>query len=161
MRAVALLLTLFCLLTVYFVARSWISARRAVVVVLLVLSGMGFLRRVLGVQQLADLSRSRAPLMLTLTAAMAVVTTLATAQVVAYGAMPGPGRLSASTVPVARRLKSDGPCLLVTGYAPELGWYPGCDTASYAHFRRTPPPPAHGSPSCCSNAAGSSRTRRR
>ena len=45
LRAVALLLALFTLAVVYGVAAQWTSRRRAVVVMLLVLSGLGFLRR--------------------------------------------------------------------------------------------------------------------
>ncbi len=74
-------------------------------------------------------------------AALAGLTTVGTAQVVAHGAMPGPDRLSLSTVPVAERLGSDGPCLLVTGYEPEMGWYSGCDAVTYAQYRRMTPPP--------------------
>ncbi|GEC06199.1 hypothetical protein SSP24_38540 [Streptomyces spinoverrucosus] len=53
----------------------------------------------------------------------------------------GPDRLSRSTVPVAERLAADGPCLLVTGYEPEMGWYSGCDAVTYAQYRRLTPPP--------------------
>ncbi|MET9964747.1 glycosyltransferase family 39 protein [Streptomyces sp. NPDC006356] len=74
-------------------------------------------------------------------AALAGLTTAGTAHVVAHGAMPGPDRLSRSTVPVAEQLASDGPCLLVTGYEPEMGWYSGCDAVTYAQYRRMTPPP--------------------
>ncbi|MFI0978050.1 glycosyltransferase [Streptomyces sp. NPDC021093] len=46
LRAVALVLALVMLCTTYLVARAWTSPRRAVVVVLVLLSGLGFLRRV-------------------------------------------------------------------------------------------------------------------
>jgi hypothetical protein len=46
LRVVALLLSLFTLTVVYFVAAQWMSRLRAVVVVLVLLSGLGFLRRV-------------------------------------------------------------------------------------------------------------------
>jgi hypothetical protein len=75
------------------------------------------------------------------TGALAALTVLGTAQVVAHGAMPGPTALARSTVPVAQRLAADRPCLLVTGYEPEAGWYSGCDAVTYAQYRRTVPPP--------------------
>ncbi|MFJ6696619.1 glycosyltransferase [Streptomyces sp. NPDC091272] len=46
LRAVALVLALVMLCTTYLVARAWTTPRRAVVVVLVLLSGLGFLRRV-------------------------------------------------------------------------------------------------------------------
>lgn len=46
LRAVTLLLALAMLCTTYLVARAWTSPRRAVVVTLVLLSGLGFLRRV-------------------------------------------------------------------------------------------------------------------
>ncbi|MEU8887256.1 glycosyltransferase [Streptomyces sp. NPDC048442] len=46
LRAVALVLALVMLCTTYLVARAWTSPRRAVVVTLVLLSGLGFLRRV-------------------------------------------------------------------------------------------------------------------
>ncbi|GFE15754.1 hypothetical protein Sgleb_38010 [Streptomyces glebosus] len=54
--------------------------------------------------------------------------------------MPGPTSLSHSTVPVARQLSSKGPCLLVTGYEPEVGWYSGCDAVTYAQYSQMTPP---------------------
>ncbi|GAP52365.1 hypothetical protein [Streptomyces azureus] len=91
---------------------------------------------VLGVQSLAELAGRWAAPALAVVAAFAAVTVLGTAQIVAHGAMPGPDRLSDSTVPVARRLSSPGPCLLVTGYEPEVGWYSGCDAVTFAQYRR-------------------------
>ncbi|GHH38647.1 hypothetical protein GCM10018773_17140 [Streptomyces candidus] len=46
LRAVTLVLALVMLCTTYLVARAWTTPRRAVVVVLVLLSGLGFLRRV-------------------------------------------------------------------------------------------------------------------
>jgi hypothetical protein len=91
---------------------------------------------VLGVQSLAELAGRWAAPALAVVAVFAAVTVLGTAQVVAHGAMPGPDRLSDSTVPVARWLSSPGPCLLVTGYEPEVGWYSGCDAVTFAQYRR-------------------------
>ncbi|WP_409470696.1 glycosyltransferase family 39 protein [Streptomyces sp. HC307] len=91
---------------------------------------------VLGVQTVADVAGRWAAPTLAGFAALAAVTVLGTAQVVAHGAMPGPDRLSDSTVPVARQLSSSGPCLLVTGYEPEVGWYSGCDAVTFAQYRR-------------------------
>ncbi|MFF9285085.1 glycosyltransferase [Streptomyces griseosporeus] len=72
-------------------------------------------------------------------AGLALLTVGGTAQVVAHGAMPDPVRQSASTVPVARALAGgDGPCLVVTGYEPETGWYSGCDAVTYAQYRGAP-----------------------
>lgn len=96
---------------------------------------------ILGVEALAELTGRRNRGLLTAVAGLAGLTTVGTAQVVAHGAMPGPDGLSRSTVPVAERLAADGPCLLVTGYEPEMGWYSGCDAVTYAQYRRTPPPP--------------------
>lgn len=95
---------------------------------------------VLGVQAGAELVGSAwsAPV-LAAVAALAGLTVLGTAQVVAHGAMPGPTRLAWSTVPVAREIGAAAhgrPCLVVTGYEPEFGWYSGCDAVTYAQYRR-------------------------
>ncbi|MGW7196577.1 glycosyltransferase [Streptomyces chryseus] len=94
---------------------------------------------VLGVRALAELAGQvwSAPV-LALTAALAGLTVLGTTQVVAHGAMPGPTRLAWSTVPVAREIGAAAqgrPCLVVTGYEPEFGWYSGCDAVTYAQYR--------------------------
>ena len=94
----------------------------------------------LGVTETADRVGQWGSTTLAAVAALAAVTVPATAQVVAHGAMPGPERLGASTVPVARQLASDEPCLLVTGYEPEMGWYSGCDAVTYSQYRRMAPP---------------------
>lgn len=98
---------------------------------------------ILGVQALSQYAAAQAPRVLALIAGLAALTVLGTAQVVTYGAMPGPDRLSDSTVPVARQLaQGDGPrCLLVTGYEPEMGWYSGCDAVTYGQYHRMSPPP--------------------
>ncbi|MBT2410410.1 glycosyltransferase [Streptomyces sp. ISL-12] len=101
-------------------------------VVLLTLLGVEALPRGTG--------RWGAPL-LAATGALAALTVLGTTQVVAHGAMPGPTAQARSTVPVAERLAADRPCLLVTGYEPEAGWYSGCDAVTYAQYRRLTPPP--------------------
>ncbi|GGQ91540.1 hypothetical protein GCM10010251_02450 [Streptomyces aurantiogriseus] len=99
---------------------------------------------VLGVEALAELTGRRNRGLLAAVAGLAGLTTIGTAHVVAHGAMPGPDRLSRSTVPVAERLATNDPCLLVTGYEPEMGWYSGCDAVTYAQYRRmTPPPGTH------------------
>ncbi len=97
----------------------------------------------LGVEALAELAGRRNRGLLAAVAGLAGLTTVGTAQIVAHAAMPGPDRLSRSTVPVAERLATGGPCLLVTGYEPEMGWYSGCDAVTYAQYRRTTPPPGH------------------
>ncbi|MFF0745046.1 glycosyltransferase [Streptomyces sp. NPDC004111] len=91
---------------------------------------------VLGVQAVAELTRAWAPRVLTVVAALAGLTVLGTAQVVAHGAMPGPTSLGASTVPVARALAAQAGerCLIVTGYEPEFGWYSGCDAVTYRQY---------------------------
>ncbi|MGP3983645.1 hypothetical protein [Streptomyces sp. KR80] len=91
---------------------------------------------ILGVAAVAELTGRWAAPVLAALAALAAVTILGTVQVVAHGAMPGPTRLSHSTVPIARQLATDRPCLLVTGYEPEAGWYSGCDAVTYAQYRR-------------------------
>ncbi|BBC35525.1 hypothetical protein SGFS_068190 [Streptomyces graminofaciens] len=96
---------------------------------------------ILGVTEIADRLGSLAPGILTAVAALAALTVPATAQVVAHGAMPAPEHLGASTIPVARQLTSDKPCLLVTGYEPEMGWYSGCDAVTYRQYRHMSPPP--------------------
>jgi hypothetical protein len=92
---------------------------------------------VLGVQAVAELTGAWAPRVLVCVGALAGVTVLGTAQVVAHGAMPGPTSLGVSTVPVARALAAqDGErCLIVTGYEPEFGWYSGCDAVTYRQYR--------------------------
>ncbi|MFJ6750001.1 glycosyltransferase [Streptomyces sp. NPDC091266] len=95
----------------------------------------------LGVQYIAELTTRWAPQVLLAIAALAGITIFGTVQVVAHGAMPGPTSLSHSTVPVARQLSSTGPCLLVTGYEPEVGWYSGCDAVTFDQYRQTVPPP--------------------
>ncbi|WP_157839047.1 glycosyltransferase [Streptomyces flavidovirens] len=94
---------------------------------------------VLGVEAVAGLAGAAwsAPV-LAAVAAFAGLTVLGTAQVVAHGAMPGPTRLAGSTVPVAREIGAAAqgrPCLVVTGYEPEFGWYSGCDAVTYAQYR--------------------------
>ncbi|WP_405852223.1 hypothetical protein OG361_05830 [Streptomyces sp. NBC_00090] len=91
---------------------------------------------VIGVQSVAELAGRWAAPVLTAVSALSVVTVLGTTQVVAHGAMPGPDRLSDSTVPAARQLSSPAPCLVVTGYEPEVGWYSGCDAVTYAQYRK-------------------------
>ncbi|MBT2506642.1 glycosyltransferase [Streptomyces sp. ISL-98] len=99
---------------------------------------------VLGVQAVAELAGHwsggawRAPV-LAAVAALAGLTVLGTAQVVAHGAMPGPKRLSWSTVPVALEIGAAAhgvPCLVVTGYEPEFGWYSRCDAVTYSQYRK-------------------------
>ncbi|MGW0550903.1 glycosyltransferase [Streptomyces altiplanensis] len=94
---------------------------------------------VLGVQAVAELvGPVRSAPVLAGAAALAGLTVLGTAQVVAHGAMPAPTRLSWSTVPVAREIGAAAqgrPCLVVTGYEPEFGWYSGCDAVTYAQYR--------------------------
>jgi hypothetical protein len=87
----------------------------------------------------ADLAGRWAPQILTAVAALAAVTVLGTAQIVAHGAMPQPNHLNESTVTVAQRLRGEEPCLLVTGYEPTMGWYSGCDAVTYAQFRAMNP----------------------
>jgi hypothetical protein len=108
---------------------------------------------VLGVSALADFAGRASAQVLTSIAVLAALTVLGTAQVVAHGAMPGPARLGESTTPVARRLASavpghapgsrpgpgSRPCLLVTGYEPEMGWYSGCDAITYGQYRARRP----------------------
>ncbi|MGX1882324.1 glycosyltransferase [Streptomyces sp. NPDC055287] len=94
---------------------------------------------VLGVEAVAELAGARwtAPV-LAAVAALAGLTVLGTTQVVAHGAMPGPTLLARSTVPVAREIGAAAqgrPCLVVTGYEPEFGWYSGCDAVTYAQYR--------------------------
>ncbi|MGW1977211.1 glycosyltransferase [Streptomyces sp. NPDC001889] len=103
-------------------------------VILLTVLGVRAIRTAAG-----DLSRAVAAAV----AALAVLTVLGTVQVVAHGAMPGPTEQARSTVPVARALAArDGePCLLVTGYEPESGWYSGCDAVTYRQYRRMAGPP--------------------
>ncbi|MEU3462356.1 glycosyltransferase family 39 protein [Streptomyces sp. NPDC006733] len=90
---------------------------------------------ILGVQALADLTGRWSAQVLTAVALLAAVTVPATAMSVAHGAMPAPNAERESTIPVAERLSSDRPCLLVTGYEPEMGWYSGCDAITYAQAR--------------------------
>jgi hypothetical protein len=95
---------------------------------------------ILGVSRTPRVDQWAAPTLAAI-AALAAVTVLATAQVIAHGAMPGPERLNDSTRTVAEQLASNRPCLLVTGYEPEMGWYSGCDAMTYAQYRQTKPPP--------------------
>ncbi|MDO0914487.1 glycosyltransferase family 39 protein [Streptomyces sp. DT2A-34] len=95
---------------------------------------------ILGVTAIANRVGPWASPVLLSIALLAAVTTLATMQVVGHGAMPGPERLGDSTRPVAQQLASDGPCLIVTGYEPEMGWYSGCDAVTYSQFRKMTPP---------------------
>ncbi|MEU5643397.1 glycosyltransferase family 39 protein [Streptomyces milbemycinicus] len=97
---------------------------------------------VLGVQTLAESAGRWSQTVLTATAALAAVTVPATAQYVAHDAMPGPTAQRVSTLAVARQLASDRPCLLVTGYEPDLGWYSGCDAVTFGQYRRMAPPPS-------------------
>ncbi|MDT0547779.1 glycosyltransferase family 39 protein [Streptomyces lonegramiae] len=96
---------------------------------------------VLGVQTLAEAAGRWSATVLTAVAALAAVTVPATAQYVAHDAMPGPTAQRVSTLAVARQLAGgDRPCLLVTGYEPDLGWYSGCDAVTYGQYRRMTPP---------------------
>ncbi|MEU5025646.1 glycosyltransferase family 39 protein [Streptomyces milbemycinicus] len=94
---------------------------------------------VLGVQTLAESAGRWSQTVLTAIAALAAVTVPATAQYVAHDAMPGPTAQRVSTLAVARQLASDRPCLLVTGYEPDLGWYSGCDAVTFGQYRRMAP----------------------
>ncbi|NUS83769.1 MAG: glycosyltransferase [Streptomyces sp.] len=94
---------------------------------------------VLGVQTLAESAGRWSTTVLTAVAALAAVTVPATAQYVAHDAMPGPTAQRLSTLAVARQLAGDRPCLLVTGYEPDLGWYSGCDAVTYGQYRRMAP----------------------
>lgn len=98
---------------------------------------------ILGVQAIATAAGALSRTVLTATAGLAALTVLGTIQVVANGAMPGPTEQNRSTVPVARALAADdsGPCLLVTGYEPETGWYSGCDAMTYQQYQRLDRPP--------------------
>ncbi|WP_217146079.1 hypothetical protein [Streptomyces sp. AC627_RSS907] len=95
---------------------------------------------VLGVGKLPGLAGERNRRVTAAVGLLGLLTVFGTAQVTAYGAMPAPDRLSDSTVPVARQLHSTEPCLLVTGYEPEMGWYSGCDAVTYAQYRAMTPP---------------------
>ncbi|MEU6112471.1 glycosyltransferase family 39 protein [Streptomyces albidoflavus] len=96
---------------------------------------------VLGVQALARAAGEQRRRLLAGIGALALLTTAGTAQVVAHGAMPGPTGQARSTVPVARAFTAGGtPCLLVTGYEPESGWYSGCDAMTYRQYRAAGPP---------------------
>ncbi|MFI2670449.1 glycosyltransferase family 39 protein [Streptomyces albidoflavus] len=96
---------------------------------------------VLGVQALARAAGDQRRRLLACVGALALLTTAGTARTVAHGAMPGPTGQARSTVPVARALAADGtPCLLVTGYEPESGWYSGCDAMTYRQYRAAGPP---------------------
>lgn len=94
---------------------------------------------VLGVQTLAESAGRWSQALLTAVAALAAVTVPATAQYVAHDAMPGPTAQRLSTLAVARQFAGDRPCLLVTGYEPDLGWYSGCDAVTYGQYRRMAP----------------------
>ncbi|MFI0207887.1 glycosyltransferase [Streptomyces diastaticus] len=97
----------------------------------------------LGVQALAEAAGEQRRRLLAAVGVLALLTAAGTARVVAHGAMPGPTGQARSTVPVARALAHDGdPCLLVTGYEPETGWYSGCDAVTYRQYRAAPPPAA-------------------
>lgn len=95
---------------------------------------------VLGVGKLPDLAGGRARQVMAVVGLLGLLTVFGTAQVTAYGAMPAPDRLSDSTIPVARQLRAAEPCLLVTGYEPEMGWYSGCDAVTYAQYWTMAPP---------------------
>ncbi|WP_312018557.1 glycosyltransferase family 39 protein [Streptomyces sp. I05A-00742] len=97
---------------------------------------------VLGVRYTAERAGRGAGPLLAAVAALAAVTVAATAQYVAHAAMPGPMAQHASTVPVARGLAGPGPCLVVTAYEPETGWYSGCDAVTFDQYRTGPRPPA-------------------
>ncbi|MGY0057314.1 glycosyltransferase [Streptomyces sp. LZ34] len=94
---------------------------------------------VLGVQTLAESAGRWSATVLAAVAALAAVTVPATAQYVAHAAMPGPTAQRVSTLAVARQLSGDRPCLLVTGYEPDLGWYSGCDAVTFGQYRRMAP----------------------
>ncbi|MEU0742641.1 glycosyltransferase [Streptomyces sp. NPDC006134] len=96
---------------------------------------------ILGVEAIPRYAGRHSAPVLAVTGALAALTVAGTAQVVAHGAMPGPTALARSTVPVAERLSATGPCLLVTGYEPEAGWYSGCDAVTYARYRTMTPRP--------------------
>ncbi|MBB1243666.1 glycosyltransferase family 39 protein [Streptomyces durbertensis] len=101
---------------------------------------------ILGVQAVATRAGERRRPILAAITGMAALTVLGTVQVVAHGAMPGPTAQNRSTVPVARAVAAEAggrPCLVVTGYVPETGWYSGCDAVTYRQYRRLPKrPPA-------------------
>ncbi|MES4902759.1 MULTISPECIES: PT domain-containing protein [unclassified Streptomyces] len=95
---------------------------------------------ILGVQTLAESAGRWSAALLTAVAALAALTVPATARYVAHDAMPGPTAQRVSTLAVARQLADDRPCLLVTGYEPDLGWYSGCDAVTFGQYRRMAPP---------------------
>ncbi|MGK5641992.1 glycosyltransferase [Streptomyces sp. URMC 126] len=98
---------------------------------------------ILGVRHLAERAGRAARPLLAAVAVLAAVTVPATAQYVARVAMPRPMAQHASTVPVARELaEGRRPCLVVTAYEPETGWYSGCDAVTFAQYEARPRPAA-------------------
>jgi hypothetical protein len=91
---------------------------------------------IVGVDAIADLTGRSAPVVLTAVAALAVLAAASTCRVVTDECLSGVTAQRASIVEVARHLPAHRPCVVVTGYQPEFGWYSGCATMAFTDAER-------------------------
>lgn len=87
---------------------------------------------ILGVDALAQFAGPWSAVVLAAVGSLAVVVAVANYRVVTNGELATVTAERTSLVAVGHDLSArSGPCLIVTGYQPELGWYSGCVTAGF------------------------------
>jgi hypothetical protein len=88
---------------------------------------------ILGVDAVAKLAGRWSAVLLATVASLAVLAAVANYRVVTDGYLATVTAERASLVSAAHEVSSQaGPCLVVTTYQPELGWYSGCATTGFA-----------------------------
>jgi hypothetical protein len=86
---------------------------------------------ILGVDAIAGFAGRWSTAALAVVAAFAALAAVVNYDVVVNGDVAAVTAQRTSLVAVAQRLSSRHPCLVVTGFQPELGWYSGCATTSF------------------------------
>jgi hypothetical protein len=91
---------------------------------------------ILGIDGLAEFFGKWSAAALVVVALFAALAALANYRVVTDGYLAQVTAERASIVAVAQQLSTDRPCLVVTSYQPEIGWYSGCATMGFAQAKR-------------------------
>ena len=97
---------------------------------------------IVGVDAIAEFAGRWSAVLLTAVAALAIVIAVANYRVVTAGALATTAAERTSMASVGQALSArPGPCLIVTSYQPEMGWYSGCATSGFAGRTWLRPPP--------------------